>query len=268
MSLRILVFLKIITLYFTGVVFVGALQAVQSNKKENVKVVPPTISGDEVLARIDKNLYLDHAISITKMVIHRRSRTNTITAKTWMRGKSDAFSEYLSPAREKGKKMLRLEDKLWIYVPEPSDRIIAISGHLLRQSVMGSDLSYEDMMNNDSLSSQYIAVVKDKTTIINRPCILVELTAKVKDISYYRRKLWVDSIRWIPLKEELFAKSGKLLKRMTIDEVMQVEGRWYPKKMTFKDVLSRGKGTEYYIEAIDLKTPIPDFKFNKAALRR
>jgi len=235
---------------------------------ESVKKTPSAITGDEVLARIDKNLHVDHAISLTKMVIHGRSRPNVITAKTWVRGKSDAFSEYLSPAREKGKKMLRLKDKLWIYVPEPSDRIIAISGHLLRQSVMGSDLSYEDMMNNDSLASQYVAVVKGKTTIINRPCLLVELTAKVKDISYYRRRIWVDSVRWVPLKEELFAKSGKLLKRMTIDEVMQVESRWYPKKMTFKDMLSRGKGTEYYVDAIDFKTPVPDFKFNKAALRR
>jgi hypothetical protein len=42
---------------------------------------------------------------------------------------------------------------------EPTDRIIAISGHLLRQSVMGSDLSYEDLTENRKLREVYDAQV-------------------------------------------------------------------------------------------------------------
>ena len=39
------------------------------------------------------------------------------------------------------------------------------------------------------------------------------------------------------------------------------------KKMTFKDMLSRGKGTEYIIESIDFDVTIPDHMLTKAALR-
>jgi len=46
--------------------------------------------------------------------------------------------------------MLKLGDELWTYTPE-TDRIIKISGQMLRQSVMGSDLSYEDMMEDRKL---------------------------------------------------------------------------------------------------------------------
>ena len=79
----------------------------------------------------------------SQMVIHGPRSSRTIESESWAEGKS-AFTEYLAPAREKGTKMLKLEDKLWIFSPS-TDRTIQISGHMLRQSVMGSDLSYEDI---------------------------------------------------------------------------------------------------------------------------
>ena len=107
-------------------------------------------TGKEILERIDKNMASKSTISTSKMVIHGARQTRTIEAKSWGMGDKKSFTEYLAPAREKGTKMLKLEDKLWIYSPG-SDRIIQISGHMLRQSLMGSDLSYEDMMDNAEL---------------------------------------------------------------------------------------------------------------------
>lgn len=231
-------------------------------------VLAEELSGQEILKRVDRNQLLDHAIITAKMTVHGRSGSRTITSKSWINGKDQSFSEYLSPAREKGKKMLKLGDKLWTYTPEPHDRIIAISGHLLKQSVMGSDLSYEDMMSNDSLQEDYTAVVTGKDSISDRPCLVLEMTAKRKDVAYYKRRVWVDSERWITLKTDLLAKGGKLLKRFTTKQVFQLDNRWYPKEIFFKDMLSRGGGTEYLIETIDLKTKIPSSKFTKASLRQ
>ena len=70
------------------------------------------------------------------MVIHSRTGRRTITYQTWIQGRDRALVEYLDPPRERGKKMLKLADKIWTYTPEPNDRIISIAGHLLRQSVM------------------------------------------------------------------------------------------------------------------------------------
>lgn len=231
-------------------------------------VVAEDLSGQEILKRVDKNQQLDHAIITAKMTIHGRSGTRTITSKSWIEGKDQSFSEYLSPAREKGKKMLKLGEKLWTYTPEPHDRIIAISGHLLKQSVMGSDLSYEDMMSNDSLQEDYAAVVTGKESIEGRPCVILEMTAKRKDVAYYKRKVWIDSERWITIKTDLLAKSEKLLKQFITKQVFKLDNRWYPKEVYFKDMLSSGDGTEYLIESIDLKTAIPSSIFTKASLRR
>ncbi len=226
------------------------------------------ISGKEILIRIDKNMNLNKAISITKMTIKGRTGSRTIESKSWIQGKDTAFVEYLNPARERGKKMLRLGDKLWNYIPEPSDRIISISGHLLRQSVMGSDLSYEDFMDNNKLSEDYSAIIEDEVIIENRKCYLLELTALNKSVTYQTRKIWVDKTRWLPLREERFAKSGKLLKKTEIVSVQKIGERWYPKKMIFKDMLSKGEGTEYHIEKIEFVNKIPSYIFSKASLRK
>jgi len=226
------------------------------------------VTGEQILENIDKNMVVDQALSVTQMIVHGRTGTRTIRSKVWQKGKDKSFVEYLSPAREKGKKMLKLGDKLWNYTPEPNDRIITIAGHLLRQSVMGSDLSYEDITENDKLRELYAATIEGEENFSGRKCVILNLTAKQKDVAYHSRKVWVDEERWLPIKEERFARSGRLLKTFEITDVFKQDGRWYPKRMIFKDMLSKGKGTEYVVESIDFKVKIPDHQFSKAALRK
>ncbi len=224
-------------------------------------------AGNKVLEDIDKNMSSENRVVISKMVVHGQRGSRTIASKSWSVGDQKAFTEYLSPAREKGTKMLKVEDNLWLYSPS-TDRTIKISGHMLRQSVMGSDLSYEDMMDDKKLSESYDAAVTAIDTIDGRECWVVNLTAKEKDLAYHFRKLWVDKTRSIPLKEELIAKSGKLLKKIELKDIEKFAGRWFPRKMIFKDMLKTGKGTEFIIDSIEFDVDIPAYKFTKASLRK
>lgn len=226
------------------------------------------LSGTDILKRVDKNLFLDKALSFTSMVIYGRTGTRLVKSKVWIEGKDKSFVEYTYPPREKGKKMLRLKDKIWLYFPEPTDRIIAISGHLLRQSVMGSDLSYEDITENRKLIDMYDAKITGSEKINNRDCYVLELTAKLEDITYYKRKLWVDKERFVPLKEERYAESGKALKRAEVLEVFKSENRWYPKKIIYHDLLQNGNGTEYTIDSVIFHADIPESMFTKAVLKK
>jgi outer membrane lipoprotein-sorting protein len=78
----------------------------------------------------------------------------------------------------------------------------------------------------------------------------------------------VDKDRFIPLRKELYAKSGVLLKRMELSDVLQIQGRWYPEKILFKDVLKEGDGTEFQMMEIEFNTKIPDYIFSKASLKK
>ncbi len=224
-------------------------------------------SGDEILKKVDQNIFSETRISKSRMVIRGRRETRTVESNSWQRGINESYTEFLAPPREKGTKMLKLKDMLWNYSPS-TDRTIMISGSLLRQSVMGSDLSYEDMMEDPHLPNLYSATVVSQDTLSGRDCWILDLKAKKEDISYDHRRIWVDKERYIILKEYLYAESGKLLKTMDVREVMHVQNRWLAKSVLYKDVLKEGEGTEFYIDSITLDATIPDYLFSKASLRR
>jgi outer membrane lipoprotein-sorting protein len=226
-----------------------------------------TPTGGEILKKVDQNMFSENKIIVSRMVIRGRRETRTVESKSWQRGTNESYTEFLAPARERGTKMLKLKDMLWDYSPS-TDRTIMISGHLLRQSVMGSDLSYEDMMEDPHLPNSYSATVVSQDTLHGRDCWVLDLKAKKEDIAYDHRRIWVDKDRYVILRENLYAKSGKLLKTVEVREVVSVQNRWLAKSVLYKDVLKEGQGTEFYIDSMTLDTTIPDYIFSKAALRR
>lgn len=227
-----------------------------------------TLTGDQILQKVDDNFGSDNKISHVKMVIRGRRGSRTVESRSWIVGARDhTFTEYLAPAREKGTKMLKLEDQLWTYTPS-TDRIILISGHMLRQSVMGSDLSYEDSMEDKRLQNLYAAEIEGEETFLERPCWVLELSAKVDDVAYHSRKVWVDRERFVVLKENRYAKSGKLLKTTEVQSMSRREGRWVADRILFKDALKHGEGTLFIIDSIQFNAEIPEHIFSKASLRR
>ena len=222
----------------------------------------------DIIRAMDENLNAKSRVLTSKMVVHGRRTSRTIESKNWVIGIDLAFTEYLSPPREKGTKMLKLGDKLWTYSPQ-TDRVIQISGHMLRQSVMGSDMSYNDMMEDRPLIELYEATLEGSEEIDGRSHWIMLLEAKVKGLSYPKRRAWIDKEYLLPTKEELYAKSGKLLKTSTMDGIKKVQGRWFPSRFIYKDELKRNsKGTEWIIDEIAFDIDIPESRFSKALLRK
>lgn len=233
----------------------------------SVSLTAQNPSAKEIIEKVDKNMSAESRVFTSKMVIHNPRNTRTVESKSWSMGETKSYTEYLSPPREQGTKMLKLDNLLWIFSPA-TDRIIQISGHMLRQSVMGSDLSYEDMMEDPHLLNHYSGKVDGEEKIGDRNCWIILLTANAADVAYHTQKLWVDKDRFIPLRKELYAKRGVLLKKMELSDVLQVQGRWYPKKIFFKDVLKEGEGTEFQMVDIEFNVKIPDYIFSKASLKK
>lgn len=225
------------------------------------------LTGKAILERVDSNMVARNRRVTSTMIIEGRRGTRTLQAQSWVQGVEKAFTEYLSPPREKGTKMLKLQDQLWIYSPA-TDRTIKIAGHMLRRSLMGSDVSYEDYMEDPKLSNIYDAKLVGEERLQERNCYVLDLTAIKEDVAYHRRKIWIDKDRYLPLQENRFAKRGKLLKTFVINEVFKIEDRWYPKKMTFKDVMLKGSGTKFIIDSVEFDVEIPEYVFSKASLRR
>ena len=226
-----------------------------------------TLTINDIIAKMDQNLTSKNRILKSKMIVYGRRTSRTIESKNWISGKK-SFTEYLSPAREAGTKMLKLDNKLWTFSPQ-TDRIIQISGHMLRQSVMGSDLSYNDMMEERSLKEIYTAEISHSEMLNGREHWVILMEAKTNGLAYPKRKAWIDKEFFLPMKEELYAKSGKLLKTSSMSDIQNFNGRWFPTKYKYKDELKRNsKGTEWIIDEIEFNAKIPSIQFTKSKLRK
>jgi len=214
-----------------------------------------------ILDRIDANMTFRTARMTARMTItYREGDERTLEFESWAEGHERSFLEFTSPARDAGSRFLRMEDAMWIYLPRVG-KSVRIQGHMLRQGLMGSDFSYGDASENPSMKDDYEAEIEGRETFQERPVWVLKLTARRDDLSYPTRRVWVDAERWVPLQEERYALSGKLLKRATMEDVRQVEGRWYPFRVRLDNLLQADTFTVLQVVEYHPGVTVPEGTF-------
>ena len=202
----------------------------------------------EVLRVIDDNLTFASRTATVRMTVATARRTRTYEMKMFGRGTDHAAVEYLAPARDKGTRMLRMADDVWTYLPSV-ERTQKISGQMLRQGLMGSDMSYDDLMGASKLRDIYGAEVVASEQVDGIPVWKLELVAKEPSVAYPKRTAWVAKDSGIPLKQELYAVSG-MLKTWTMTDVKDFEGAALSHEVVITDALREGSMTT--IELLDM----------------
>ena len=211
----------------------------------------------EILERVDANMTIETARTRAQMTItYREGDTRELVFESWAEERDRSFLEFTAPARDAGSRFLRLEDKMWIFLPR-AGKSVRIQGHMLRQGLMGSDFSYGDASENPSMVDDYDATIERADTLDGRPAYVLYLTAKRKDLAYSFRRIWVDAERWVPLKEERFARSGKLLKTALLGDVRQLGNRWYPFRIELDNALQSDTRTTLQFLDLEFNVAVP-----------
>ena len=137
---------------------------------------------------------------------------------------------------------------------------------------MGSDMSYEDTLDNETLSSRYDPVLAGSESVNSsgsiRDAWVLELNAKSKTESYPKRKLWIDMENGDLLRYELFALSGAKLKEYVLLRVEVIGGRRFPVEGQMRDLLRRDSKTTFVMKNVVLDKPIADSVFSMRNLER
>ncbi|MDD4179258.1 MAG: outer membrane lipoprotein-sorting protein [Candidatus Margulisbacteria bacterium] len=237
------------------------------------------ITGEEIIKKVDANMTFKTARTEAKMVIHVDQEIREKTMIGYDRGTDTGYAEFLTPPRDKGVKYLKIKDNMWMYLPSV-DKIIKISGAMLRQSLMGSDFSYEDALESSKLLEKYTATLISEEVVPltfreagelvakQRRCYVVDLTAKVKDVTYYRRVVYVDKELFVPAREDLYAMSGKKLKEMTMGDVRKFGARHYPLYMTMRNLLRANSQTEMFTTKIEFDVAVDPKVFTQGNLTK
>ncbi len=230
---------------------------------------PPSQATQAALALLDAVDTAQRYSSISyigAMEITQGSRVLKKQYSAYARGSDHVLLEFTNP-EDRGVRMLRLGASIWMYFPSEGDTI-RISGSLMRQGLMGSNLSYEEVAEGESLRSTYSAEILREENLDGQPCAVLKLTSSKNDISYPMRILWVDAARKVPLKIELNARSGLLMKTIYVRDLRMVSGRTLPATIEIVDALKKNSKTLFSMSSIKLDITLPDSMFTMRALTK
>lgn len=223
---------------------------------------------DDIIKKIDYNQAPESVIYTAKMAIHKDNKTTEKELKIYGKGKNKTFVEFNAPARDKGTRYLRLETNLWMYLPS-AEKTVKIAGHMLRQGMMGSDFSYEDQTERMKFFENYTFSIEKEDTLNDRKVYVMNLEAKPNiEITYYKRKIWVDKEQYTILQSEMYAKSGKLLKTLSQSDIKKIGNRYYPTHMKMEDKIKGDSYSEIFMTNIELDKNISEDTFTLKNVER
>jgi len=223
-------------------------------------------AASELLRRVDSNEIYSTIEYEGDIIIEYQGRRFVKTFSAWGRGNTHSFIEFTNP-EDRGTKYLRRDGRLYVYSPD-SEGVMLISGHMLKESMMGSDMSYEDTINNETLADRYDPVISGSQVFNGRDSWVLELTAKRRTESYPSRKLWIDKETGDLLHYELYALSGVKLKEYTLLRVEVIGGRRFPVEGEMRDLMRRDSRTTFVMRNVILDRPIADSVFSQRNLER
>jgi len=226
----------------------------------------PSLSGEEILKKIDANASFGILRYRGVMEIQQQKKMLIKEFMAIAEGDAKAFVEFINP-EDRGIRYLKIDKDLWMYFPDEQETI-KISGHLLKEGMMGSDVSYEDALESGNLLKKYTVAVAGTENLDGRPCYVLELTASTKTAPYDKQKLWVDGERFTVLKSQMLSKSDKLIKESLALQVRQYGKRWFVTELRMEDKLKKGGGTTFKMTDLEFDVSVPEDQFSLRRLSR
>jgi len=217
-------------------------------------------TAEEIVAAVDANTSFATSHTIGSIITVDRFGEKTSTFEAWSKGDNTALIEFTSRA-ERGQRVLRTGSNLYLYYPE-ADQLIRLQGAALRQSVLGSDLSYEDMTKEGSTLASYEATLQGEEQLGGVRCWVVKLVAKSRSSAYPIQTLWVDQQHFLVRKAIYATAAGRALKELEVVEVMEVGTITMARESRVVDLLKRGSSTTMRVESIEVDLPLSDALFS------
>lgn len=216
-----------------------------------------------------------------EVVLERRDRvgdTRRLAAVVhWKRG-ADGLSRVLvrvlEPPDERGTAVLLLEHEgrepdMFTYLPELK-KVRRITARSLSGSFLGTDFSYEDLQEIESVAERARVERLPDADVGGRPVFVLSATPAPGSGSAYERVVsYVDRESCVTLRTVFFGPGDKPSKELTVafDDVERVGARWQPRKLRLSDV-ENGSETSLEIRKSEHDVDLPDRIFSRGELEK
>jgi len=156
------------------------------------------------------------------------------------------------------------EDEQLLYLPALK-KVRRISGGKREGSFMGSDFSFEDLSAKVE-GSERCERLPDAELQGQQTWVVQARPADPSTGPYGRVKVWIHPKTRVAVQMELYGKDGEtLVKKMRVQRMKKVEGRWVPTDIVMETV-ARKSQTRLIIDGIQSELRFPPETFSERAL--
>jgi outer membrane lipoprotein-sorting protein len=221
-------------------------------------------SAEAVIQKMDELQTFDTMYNEGTMITEDRFGEKRSTYKAWSRGSTDFLIEFTN-VEERGQKILRVDDELYLFYPDAED-IIPMHGAALKQSMFG-DISYEDITEGRNTLDKYDVEMIGSEMVDGEDCWVIEMIAISKDVPYPKQIVKVGKADYVLREAEYYARSGRILKIVDVTSIeIFNDGRMMVTGMVMEDQLRRGSSTSMTIEKIEVDPRLDDSLFSLRSL--
>jgi outer membrane lipoprotein-sorting protein len=169
-------------------------------------------------------------------------QVRTFSIHMWKKGSTLTRFRFLAPEDDRDMEVLRRSDDMWNYMPSLK-RAVRISP---KQEFHGGDFSNSDVLRVD-LEQDYTPTLQ---AAAQPDQAVLDLVAKNDQVAYHRVRFWLRKKDAMPLREEFYAASGKLVRTCEFLDVKTFGHLVRPSRYVMRNMLVPSRSTEMVWESL------------------
>ena len=222
------------------------------------------LSVGDIIKKLEANQVYDTSSMDAKLAVTNRFGVTMNEFTVYSRKGGDTLV-VITAGPDRGQKVLRQKKDIYLYYPDAED-VIWLKGSALKDSMMGSDFSYEDLTDDGTILGRFDAELLGSETFDGAQCWRVMLTAKTKTETYAKQELLVDAETFVTRHALLYSAAGKPIREMTSSDVRAVAGKNIPFTSVMKDLMKKNTSTEMKLTRVEIGIPLSGKYFNREEL--
>ncbi len=216
---------------------------------------------EEIMDRVEELMDFDTCRMSATMVNNDKLGSTSMVFTTYEKGNGDTVLE-VTDGPDKGQKILRLSNDIYIYYPD-ADEIVRLSSSGLKNSFLGSDFSYEDLTGDDDYNSRYDLTLEENEKVDGEECYVILLKAKKSSETYQMQRVYVRISDNLPVQFNMYSKSGKLMKVMTYTDWIDSDGIRFPGHVKVVNSIKKNSYSDISIDEIEFNVSLDEALFDK-----
>ena len=184
------------------------------------------------------------------MIVETPQFQRTMEMESSSIGTEKAFIRILAPRKDRGIATLKLDLEMWNYLPK-INKVIKVPPSMMMGSWMGSDFTNDDLVKQTTLTDDYDLTLEETDTEYR-----ITLVPKSNTVTVWGKIDYnVDKELMIPLSQNFYDDSDRLIRKMEFSEPREISGLLIPSRMEMIPINKEGHKTVIIYDELQFDPP-------------